>query len=164
MEESVRFKPTVGGSFNPLSMYPVGSIYRSVLPTDPSELFGGTWELLKDVFLMAAGDKYAAGSTGGEAQHKLTVDEMPAHNHSYEQYLVANDGGYGSWVYDNQFYIAVRRSVGSTQSVGTDPAGKTSGSVCHEANLMHRMSVAGGSQPHNNLPPYLAVYTWVRTA
>ena len=84
MEESVRFKPTASGGCNPLSMYPIGSIYRSVKSTDPSELFGGTWQMLKDVFLMAAGDKYAAGSTGGEAEHVLTVEEMPAHSHGLE--------------------------------------------------------------------------------
>ena len=62
-------------------MYPVGSIYMSVNDTNPHDLFGGTWEQIKDRFLLAAGDTYAAGRTGGEAQHKLTVDEMPSHNH-----------------------------------------------------------------------------------
>ena len=94
MEESVRFKPAGGGSFNPLSMYPIGSIYRSVKSTDPSELFGGTWELLKDVFLMAAGDSYPAGSTGGEAEHALTVDEMPNHTHMIRLGSANQSGGY----------------------------------------------------------------------
>lgn len=62
-------------------VYPVGSIYMSVNSTSPSTLFGGTWEQLKDVFLLAAGDTYSAGSTGGEATHTLTVDEVPAHSH-----------------------------------------------------------------------------------
>lgn len=63
------------------TVYPVGSIYISVTDTSPASLFGGTWERLKDKFLLAAGDSYAAGSTGGEAAHKLTTDEMPVHSH-----------------------------------------------------------------------------------
>ena len=58
--------------------HPIGSIYRSVNATNPATLFGGTWEQIKDCFLLSAGDTYAAGSTGGEATHKLTVAEMPA--------------------------------------------------------------------------------------
>jgi microcystin-dependent protein len=64
-------------------VYPVGSIYMSVVSTSPAELFGGTWEQLKDRFLLGAGDTYTAGDTGGAANHTLTVDEMPSHNHSF---------------------------------------------------------------------------------
>lgn len=54
-----------------------GSIYMSVNNIDPSTFFGGTWEQIKDVFLLSAGDTYKAGATGGEAKHTLTVAEMP---------------------------------------------------------------------------------------
>ena len=60
-------------------VYPVGAIYMSVNSTNPGNLFGGTWERIKDRFLLAAGDTYAAGSTGGEAKHALSVDELPEH-------------------------------------------------------------------------------------
>lgn len=149
MEESVHFKPTGGGSFNPLSMYPIGSIYRSVKSTDPSELFGGTWELLKDVFLMAAGDKYAAGSTGGEAQHKLTVAETPQHRHSSSSYQV----GYPVNTTGNNDYCTW---VNGGAVNNNEPTTGENGAV--------RTSWVGDGQPHNNLPPYLAVYTWVRVA
>ena len=145
-------------------IYPVGSIYISVNNTDPSLLFHGTWERIKDRFLLASGDTYSAGSTGGEAQHTLTVDEMPSHKHTYDKYFVANDPGLGSWIYDNQFSIAVRRSVGSTASVPISETGQSSGSVCHEGNLEKPMNTTGGSQPHNNMPPYLTVYIWKRVA
>ena len=63
-------------------VYPVGSIYMSVNSTSPAKLFGGTWEQIKDMFLLACGDTYANGAKGGEASHTLTVAEMPAHSHS----------------------------------------------------------------------------------
>ena len=63
-------------------VYPVGAIYMSVNSTNPASLFGGTWEQIKDRFLLSAGDSYSAGSTGGEAEHTLTYGEMPVHSHS----------------------------------------------------------------------------------
>lgn len=149
MEESVRFKPTASGGCNPLSMRPIGSIYQSVLPTDPSELFGGTWERLKDRFLLAAGDAYAAGSTGGEAQHALTVEETPKHRHSSGSYQV----GYPVNTTGNNDYCTW---VNGGAVNNNEPTTGENGAV--------RTSWVGGGQPHNNLPPYLAVYTWVRTA
>lgn len=46
-------------------------------PTSPAELFGGTWERIKDRFVLAAGDSYETGTTGGEAEHELTLTELP---------------------------------------------------------------------------------------
>ena len=71
----------MGGKALLNAIYPVGSIYMSVNSTSPATLFGGTWERIKDRFLLAAGDAYAAGGTGGEATHTLTEGEMPAHSH-----------------------------------------------------------------------------------
>ena len=56
--------------------YPIGTILYFAENVSPAELYGGTWERIKDVFLMAAGDTYDVGSTGGEAEHTLTVDEV----------------------------------------------------------------------------------------
>ena len=134
----------------PVDQHPVGSIYQSVLPTDPAELFGGTWQQIKGVFLMAACDKYAAGSTGGEAEHVLTVEEMPIHDHSLESITGTDDmnfiNGSGSFLLQN-----------SDTTMGW-PSAKN-------AKMMYgNTGSTGGSQPHNNLPPYLAVYMWVRIA
>ena len=63
-------------------LYPIGSVYISFNSADPSTLFGGTWQRLKDTFLLASGDAYAAGSTGGSATKTISVSNMPAHNHS----------------------------------------------------------------------------------
>jgi microcystin-dependent protein len=63
-------------------LYPVGSVYISFNATDPSTLFGGTWARLKDTFLLANGDTYAPGTTGGSATKTISVNNLPAHNHS----------------------------------------------------------------------------------
>lgn len=62
----------------------------SLEPTDPATLFGGTWERIQGRFLLAASDEYEAGSSGGEATHKLTVSEMPSHGHNYSQFVYYN--------------------------------------------------------------------------
>lgn len=122
-----------------LAIYPVGSIYMSVSSTSPATLFGGTWERIKDTFLLSAGNTYSAGATGGEATHKLTVDEMPSHTHAIYYYLSSGSKSFGY----------------SFQDKG-EPSSQTtpSGGIVN----------TGGSTAHNNMPPYLAVYVWKRTA
>lgn len=120
--------------------YPVGSIYMSVNSTNPKTLFGGTWVQIKDRFLLAAGTTYKAGATGGEAAHTLTESEMPSHNHAvYYPNAGAADhsapGNYPDGPSDSTYY-----AIGSYTSS------------------------AGGDRAHNNMPPYLAVYVWKRTA
>ena len=128
-----------------LSAYPVGSIYISTVSTSPSILFGGTWEQIKDTFLLAAGDTYAAGATGGEATHTLTVNEMPSHVHAPNQ------------------WVQVMSPGGNTGIIGQEGTMTGSyGDFVSEQN--YNSSAAGGDQPHNNMPPYLAVYVWKRTA
>lgn len=63
-------------------VYPVGSIYWSSNNTNPGTLFGGTWTQIKDKFILAAGDSYTNGATGGAATVTLTVSNMPSHSHS----------------------------------------------------------------------------------
>ena len=62
-------------------LYPVGSVYISFNSADPSTLFGGTWTRVKDTFLLASGNTYAANTTGGSATKTISVNNMPAHNH-----------------------------------------------------------------------------------
>ena len=125
-------------------IYPVDSIYISINNVNPSTLFGGTWERIKDTFLLAAGDTYTGGSTGGEATHTLTQGEMPKHTHAMYS---GNSGGSESWEPDAGSWLV--DSVTSDKTTWWAPLG---------------MNYAGGGEAHNNMPPYLAVYIWKRTA
>ena len=62
-------------------VHPVGSIYWSSNDTDPAILFGGTWQQIKDMFVLAAGDIYTNGAKDGAATVTLSVDNMPSHSH-----------------------------------------------------------------------------------
>lgn len=118
-------------------VFPIGYVYLSTDSTSPAAIFGGTWEQLQGRFLLGAGDDYPAGSTGGEAVHTLTVEEMPSHSHM--QYVGANSGSWG-----------IRRDHVDDQDCEKYPQGES--------------GATGGNQPHNNMPPYLAVYMWKRVA
>lgn len=134
-------------------MYPVGAIYLSVNDTSPASIYGGTWEQIEDVFLLGAGSAYAAGTTGGEATHTLTIPEMPMHNHIVDAHSHAigldNDttrGTYGWSLHMNANGTTVSGAqltlVSGTASPGTN--------------------ARGGGLAHNNMPPYLVVYMWKR--
>ena len=70
----------LGGGIN---AYPIGSIYMSVNPTSPADIFGGTWEALdQGRVLIGAGASHPAGEVGGEETHVLATSEMPSHNHT----------------------------------------------------------------------------------
>lgn len=125
-------------------IYPVGAIYLSVNAADPSALFGGTWERIKDRFLLSAGDTYAAGVIGGEATHTLTVSELATHSHA-----MAGTGGYSVW--------------GGTQSTNKPNRDASGAQYWTDANTINTGN-QGGGMPHNNMPPYLTVYVWKRTA
>ena len=66
-----------------LAAHPIGSLYWSKNSTDPSTLFGGTWARVKDKFILAAGDTYAQGATGGAATVTLDTTQIPSHSHSF---------------------------------------------------------------------------------
>ena len=145
-------------------IYPVGSIYMSTVSTNPATLFGfGTWEAMPAGRVLLAqgksswGTTYNAGSTGGEATHQLTVGEMPSHNHS-------------AWI-DTQGYhthgYPVSDNASSPQSSAYDDNGgnaiwQTLGAGNHSHNI--GINNTGSNQPHNNLPPYIAIYIWKRIA
>lgn len=62
--------------------YPIGSLYWSSKNTNPATLFGGTWVQIKDKFILACGDTYTNGATGGSSTVTLTVNQIPSHSHT----------------------------------------------------------------------------------
>lgn len=125
------------------AVYPIGSIYLSVSSINPAELFGfGTWEQIKDRFLLAAGDVYTAGTIGGEAEHTLTELEMPAHDHEFDRHqLWQNEIIPPSTTTTRDGYGANNKTL----PIYTDTTIAT-----------------GAGESHNNMPPYLSVYIWKR--
>lgn len=125
-------------------IYPVGSIYMSITNVSPATFIGGTWQRIQDVFLLAAGNTYSAGSTGGEASHALTSEENGPHTHA----------------------IYVRLGIpGNTSMEAITASAYDYASPAEDVSMAASILKSSGSgQAHNNMPPYLAVYMWKRTA
>ena len=162
-------------------IYPVGSIYMSTSTTSPATLFGGTWEQIHDRFLLSSSDSYPLGEIGGEASHTLSVNEMPNHNHS--QISHSHETNTTSKTLTGEIYCEIDAngttgalgngivSRGSTQTcsgtAGTIPIGciKIDATHTHTTNsVAPTINAMGGGQAHNNMPPYLVVNMWKRTA
>lgn len=133
------------------------------------QYYGGTsWTKIEGRFLLGASSSYAVKGTGGEATHTLTVSEMPKHAHIVYGFTGGEDdgGGYTAGYIDdwgNRFEaqrgakLYHRWHEGSFKTWGAT-CGEGTGDPCGNAK-----SVGGGGS-HNNMPPYYAVYIWVRTA
>ena len=116
-------------------VYPVGSIYISYSHVNPGTMFGGTWQRITNAFLWATDASGTIGQTGGEKTHTLTVAEMPSHNHG---------GTYTGNVASTEKDMVWYTNTGS--------------------NMTYAVINAGGGQAHNNMPPYMQVSMWRRTA
>ncbi len=135
------------------NVYKVGAIYISTDSTSPASIYGGTWERIQDKFLLASGDTYTGGTTGGSATHTLTIDELPTHAHIQQ----ATDSPAG-WAY-NQVYQITNPSYTEFAGQGVGTSGTVYSSANNYGNYVRTLPVGEG-KAHNNMPPYLAVYVW----
>lgn len=125
-------------------------------PTSPASFIGGTWEQIKDRFILAAGDTYAAGSTGGEATHTLTENELPYIDGTWQTFVVnrhsfdgVNGHAYGATALKEIIVNGVSSYESNTYSAST--------------GYLYGFKF-GQNVPHNNMPPYLTAYIWKRIA
>ena len=149
-------------------IYPIGSMYFSIDGSTPKTLFDfGEWEQIQDRFLVAAGNEYENGSMGGEAEHLLTIDEMPNHKHQLG-FTSDNDGNWSLNKPNSIIYATSTASIkgqgpqGVSRSYGVNGTFGDRGVKTYEDSTI--IDFTGGSLAHNNLPPYLAVYIFKRIA
>lgn len=125
--------------------WPVGSVFISVVSTNPATLLGfGTWAALAAGRMLVGID---AGQTefdvlretGGAKTVTLTANEMPSHTH-------------------------VIRSQTATTGSATSYEHGTLDTSSAEAEATEVTDPTGGGAAHTNLPPYLVVSIWERTA
>lgn len=159
----------------PSMVYPVGSIYMSLNSTNPSELFGGTWEPIEDMFLLASGSAYSAGDIGGSADAVVVKHNHTQNPHNHTQ----NAHSHGT-KYNNYSYVVSETTGASNKRVTTVSSGSTyvdtaSSVAFHHYNVTESVTAtnqaatatnkeAGVDGKGKNMPPYLAVYMWQRIA
>ena len=151
-------------------VYPVGSIYMSTVSTNPATLFGfGTWEAMPAGRVLLAqgksswGTTYNAGSTGGEATHRLTVGELPKHKPNISMNTINLVGnGYNALLDNASSNGIITVSTGNASGGGVDVGPKKNFAI--NASHSHTLTISdvGSNQAHNNIQPYLTVYMWKR--
>lgn len=125
-------------------IYPIGSLYFTVVDDTAQKVhsrFGGNWELFgagRTPVCVDPNDSdfNTVEKTGGEKKHKLTVDEIPSHNHRTP---ISSGGNLSIDSYSGYEWVTTGRWYNWT-------------------------SATGGDQPHNNLQPYKTCYIWKRVA
>ena len=132
------------------AVYPIGSIYINTTSANPKDIFGfGTWEKIDDVFLFGTSDAAQLGNTGGSAththttgNHTLTIAEMPSHDHAAR---------YGSTIDGDGTGYRFSNTNGTNRAIIENEGG----------GQAHNHGDTGSS---SNMPPYLIVFMWKRTA
>ena len=158
-------------------VYPVGSIYMSVDPRNPKDFLGGTW-VEWGAGRVPVGvnssdtDFDTAEKTGGEKTHRLSVDEMPWHDHSgtnstVETQTIHTRPTGGALLPLGISTYTVKYDVNEqTQEYMVSPAGGQTLSVDNGTviNSQYGVRPNGLGVAHNNLQPYITCYMWKRTA
>ena len=159
-----------GGSITLNDVYPIGSIYMSVNNTSPQTLFGGTWVQLTDTFLYAtsttADDNVTTAPTGQGSKDAVVVE----HNHTQ----VAHNHGSGDSTYPNFMTTNINIAVGHTKrnlpSAGSNyyyVYSNDYGDIAQHSTTDSKQPTInnkGESGTNKNMPPYMKVYMWKRTA
>ena len=169
------------------SVYPVGSIYMNVNSVSPAALFGGTWQEINGRFLLGRSDAHPAGQLKDGETVTLTVNHMPAHTHTgpSHTHTVPEHGHTASSASAGAHQHVLKRSKTSASGnkrysgEGSDNEEKkvtSAGAHTHTITVANKAAFAttaagtgntgstGGGNAVNIMPPYLAVYIWVRTA
>lgn len=128
-------------------IYPIGSLYfNGTSSANPYFLLGfGTWVSYASGKAIVGRDANevefnTVGKTGGTKEHKLSVEEMPLHDHRIDR-----------WGEGSNYVVSSTKLVGAAQN-----------GVGYSGQAYTRPT--GGNKAHNNLQPYIVVQVWIRTA
>lgn len=135
-----------------LAANPVGKLWASDDPTSPASIVGGTWEQIKDKFILAAGDTYAAGSTGGEAAHTHSVSGIAAIGVMQNTTVSDSSASRLAAEFPANLYAHTHEYD----------------SIFDKSNALYStvgcVKTKGSANEQSNMPPYIAMYVWKRIA
>ena len=160
MSKAIQFRNKNNEKIYPCPYYPVGSVYISVNNTNPSTYFGGSWEQIKDKFLLCCGSTYSAGSTGGSTTHQHKYGFQ--YGGYYRDVALEQNGNSGLLNYSNSSDFSL---TGGGSSAGSYTAEINNGSESSmKSTSMSHYRMTANTSATSTLPPYLAVYVWKRVS
>ena len=140
-------------------VYPVGSLYfNASVSTNPATLFGfGTWTRIQDKFILSAGSNHSAGTTAGQETVALTEKNLP-----HQTGLIEIHGGGGTqpgtpiWGASGDVFTTAQKVTGYYRQGSRFTGANSVGKIYYDNN--------GENESFSIMPPYIAVYVWIRTA
>lgn len=135
-------------------LFPVGAIYTATVSTNPATLLGfGTWTAFAaGKTIIGNGGGFSAGDTGGSADSIVV-------SHTHTATSTVTDPGHFHSVNAGANTTASLNSGGTVNLGATNTGTKTTG-----ITVATSIASAGSSGTNANLPPYIVVYMWTRTA
>lgn len=133
--------------------YPLGT---KVVADDPEFLnkegLGGEWKQIEGAFIFGASDSYPAdGVVRGSAEVVLTKGQMPRHRHEA-------DYGYAFTNKPNGYRYCSSENAGNNgYKINSTTVTNTTGGAFLTLNY------DGNNEAHENMPPYIAKYMWIKT-
>lgn len=175
-------------------IYPVGSVYLTINDVNPQTLFGGTWVKCSGGFIYGStgtgtsgtngngsGTSVSSSGSGNTGSTKLSVSQMPSHNHSITIDSKSLTGDLNS-IYGSSGVSPLRDncrvsgvfSRNSTTTINTPGYTAVKGYGLH-INVSHNHSASSGNtgsgsghthtvSNHSHTIPYFSCYIWKRTA
>ena len=144
-------------------VYPIGAIYISTSTTSPETLFGGSWTKISGRFLLSSSTTYTSGSTGGNEKHhhNFTIkyysfwENMAAYNYADNKIFASSYTTQNIKSYNNPSYTGVQSSA-CYVDINAGEGRKTV--------TANEYTADGNTSYESNMPPYLVVNMWKRTA
>ena len=139
--------------------FPVGSVFIAVVSTNPATLLGyGTWSAFgagRVLVGLDSGDTDfdTVEETGGAKTHTLTTAEMPSHTHTQDAHS-----------HNISHVRSATTGAATTHIARTTDTSSTLGNDVSTDNATATNQNTGGGGAHNNMPPFITVYMWKRTA
>ncbi|MDE6952734.1 MAG: hypothetical protein K2P09_02865 [Erysipelotrichales bacterium] len=174
-------------TLNGHQLYRIGDCLISVNAENPSKNFGGKWELLCPGRTLVCVDTSQSEfntvkKTGGAKTHVLTTAQIPSHTHTQNAHNhSASSGSAGAHGHNakyahvhasgmslsttSPYFDLIRKNVSGDTSHGSASVALSAGSHSHSVSIGNATPIihaTGGSEAHNNLQPFMAVYIWVR--
>ena len=139
----------------PADIYRVGATYLTIGNEDPNNFLPGSWEKIKDRYLLASGDSVGAGTTGGSNSITVGINNMPSHRHNFEIDYPPGRAG------EEVVSVCGRRMSGSSGVEGSSLQ-LQSGNASSAADGQINIKSQGSGVPIAIKPEYIAVNMWVR--
>ena len=113
---------------------------------------------LRDRFVVGVSENFDLNSTGGLNEVSLSSGELPEHSHDAGTFSAAEAGGHGHAYWGGPTSSNNSPTISGRYWNATNSSLTSSSSGEHAHNISNSSASTGGNEPHENRPPYYALF------